>query len=105
MTGTTPDSTRPGRSAAAGQAAAAGQNAPGALAAARSETAGSETAGQAAAGQGTAEEAAEGYPAGWEADVVVSDGGVVHLRPIRPEDADAIVAFHGKLTERTRYLR
>ena len=105
MTGTTPDSTRPGRSAAAGQAAAAGQNAPGALAAARSETAGSETGGQAAAGQGTAEEAAEGYPAGWEADVVVSDGGVVHLRPIRPEDADAIVAFHGKLSERTRYLR
>src|SRR6185437_4271709 len=50
-------------------------------------------------------EAAEGYPAGWEADVVVSDGGVVHLRPIRPEDADAIVAFHGKLSERTRYLR
>ena len=47
----------------------------------------------------------EEYPAGWEADVVVSDGGVVHLRPIRPEDADAIVAFHGKLSERTRYLR
>ncbi|HEV7653440.1 MAG TPA: GNAT family N-acetyltransferase [Mycobacteriales bacterium] len=45
------------------------------------------------------------YPAGWEADVVVSDGGVVHLRPIRPEDADALVAFHGKLSERTRYLR
>jgi acyl-CoA synthetase (NDP forming)/GNAT superfamily N-acetyltransferase len=45
------------------------------------------------------------YPAGWEADVVVSDGGVVHLRPIRPEDGDALVAFHGKLSERTRYLR
>ena len=45
------------------------------------------------------------YPAGWEADVVASDGGVVHLRPIRPEDADALVAFHGRLSERTRYLR
>jgi acyl-CoA synthetase (NDP forming)/GNAT superfamily N-acetyltransferase len=45
------------------------------------------------------------YPAGWEADVVVSDGGVVHLRPIRPEDADALVAFHAKLSDRTRYLR
>jgi acyl-CoA synthetase (NDP forming)/GNAT superfamily N-acetyltransferase len=45
------------------------------------------------------------YPAAWEADVVASDGGVVHLRPIRPEDADALVAFHGKLSERTRYLR
>jgi acyl-CoA synthetase (NDP forming)/GNAT superfamily N-acetyltransferase len=49
--------------------------------------------------------AAEAYPAAWEADVVVSDGGVVHLRPIRPEDADALVAFHGKLSDRTRYLR
>ncbi len=45
------------------------------------------------------------YPAGWEADVVVSDGGVVHLRPIRPEDADALVAFHATLSDRTRYLR
>ncbi|HEY6745906.1 MAG TPA: GNAT family N-acetyltransferase [Mycobacteriales bacterium] len=45
------------------------------------------------------------YPAGWEADVVVSDGGVVHVRPIRPEDADALVAFHATLSDRTRYLR
>jgi acyl-CoA synthetase (NDP forming)/GNAT superfamily N-acetyltransferase len=52
-----------------------------------------------------AQVAREGYPAAWEADVVVSDGGVVHVRPIRPEDADALVAFHGKLSERTRYLR
>jgi acyl-CoA synthetase (NDP forming)/GNAT superfamily N-acetyltransferase len=51
------------------------------------------------------EQAAEAYPAGWEADVVVSDGGVVHLRPIRPEDADGLVAFHATLSERTRYLR
>ena len=50
-------------------------------------------------------EAAESYPAAWEADVVVSDGGVVHLQPIRPEDADALVAFHAKLSDRTRYLR
>jgi acyl-CoA synthetase (NDP forming)/RimJ/RimL family protein N-acetyltransferase len=47
----------------------------------------------------------EEYPAGWEADVVVSDGGVVHVRPIRPEDADALVAFHATLSDRTRYLR
>jgi acyl-CoA synthetase (NDP forming)/GNAT superfamily N-acetyltransferase len=58
-------------------------------------------AGQAAAGS----YAAGSYPAAWEADVVVSDGGVVHLRPIRPEDADALVAFHAKLSDRTRYLR
>jgi acyl-CoA synthetase (NDP forming)/RimJ/RimL family protein N-acetyltransferase len=45
------------------------------------------------------------YPARWEADVVLSDGGTVHLRPIVPSDADALVAFHGRLSERTRYLR
>ena len=45
------------------------------------------------------------YPAHWEADVVASDGGVVHLRPILPADADALVAMHARLSERTRYLR
>ncbi|MFC9790293.1 GNAT family N-acetyltransferase [Rhodococcus sp. NPDC127528] len=39
------------------------------------------------------------------ADVLAADGGAVHLRPIRPEDADKLVAFHAKLSERTRYLR
>jgi acyl-CoA synthetase (NDP forming)/GNAT superfamily N-acetyltransferase len=45
------------------------------------------------------------YPKSWEADVVLSDGGTVHLRPIVPSDAEALVAFHGKLSDRTRYLR
>ncbi|GAB17934.1 putative acetate--CoA ligase [Gordonia effusa NBRC 100432] len=45
------------------------------------------------------------YPRHWIADVLASDGGVVHLRPIVPDDADRIVEFHGKLSERTRYLR
>jgi len=45
------------------------------------------------------------YPRDWEADVVLSDGGTVHLRPIIPTDADGLVAFHGKLSERTRYFR
>ena len=44
-------------------------------------------------------------PAHWEADVVVADGGTVHLRPICPNDGDALVAFHAKLSPRTRYLR
>jgi acyl-CoA synthetase (NDP forming)/RimJ/RimL family protein N-acetyltransferase len=44
-------------------------------------------------------------PRHWEADVLASDGGTVHLRPITPDDADGLVAFHGKLSERTRYLR
>jgi acyl-CoA synthetase (NDP forming)/RimJ/RimL family protein N-acetyltransferase len=44
-------------------------------------------------------------PPHWEADVVAADGGTVHLRPIRPSDADALVAFHAGLSRRTRYLR
>ena len=44
-------------------------------------------------------------PRHWAADVVVADGGTVHLRPIRPDDAEALVAFHGGLSQRTRYLR
>ncbi|MHA6799069.1 bifunctional acetate--CoA ligase family protein/GNAT family N-acetyltransferase [Bounagaea algeriensis] len=51
------------------------------------------------------EELPEDYPRRWEADVVLSDGGTVHLRPIIPADADRIVALHGKLSERTRYYR
>ncbi|MCT2584011.1 bifunctional acetate--CoA ligase family protein/GNAT family N-acetyltransferase [Actinophytocola gossypii] len=45
------------------------------------------------------------YPRRWEADVVLSDGGTVHLRPIVPTDGDALLAFHGRMSERTRYLR
>ncbi|SFM89428.1 Acyl-CoA synthetase (NDP forming) [Pseudonocardia ammonioxydans] len=45
------------------------------------------------------------YPRHWEADVVASDGGIVHLRPITPDDADLVLTFHGKLSDRTRYLR
>jgi acyl-CoA synthetase (NDP forming)/RimJ/RimL family protein N-acetyltransferase len=39
------------------------------------------------------------------ADVLLTDGTTVHLRPIRPEDADDIVATHSRFSERTRYLR
>ncbi|MQA62880.1 MAG: GNAT family N-acetyltransferase [Actinophytocola sp.] len=45
------------------------------------------------------------YPRRWEADVVLTDGGTVHLRPIVPTDSDAIVALHGRLSDQTRYLR
>ncbi|MFI5491189.1 GNAT family N-acetyltransferase [Actinoplanes sp. NPDC051859] len=38
-------------------------------------------------------------------DVLLSDGSAVHLRPIRPDDASAIVAFHSRMSDRTRYLR
>ncbi|MFD5826845.1 GNAT family N-acetyltransferase [Lentzea sp. NPDC060358] len=45
------------------------------------------------------------FPRRWEADVVLSDGGTVHLRPITPDDADKLREFHGRLSERTRYFR
>ncbi len=38
-------------------------------------------------------------------DVLLTDGTTVQLRPICPEDADAIVAMHSRFSERTRYLR
>ena len=41
----------------------------------------------------------------WEADVVLSDGGTVHFRPVRPDDADRLVAFHGRLSPETIYFR
>ena len=39
------------------------------------------------------------------ADVLLSDGSTAHLRQIRPQDAPAIVAFHSRMSDRTRYLR
>src|SRR5437660_7738878 len=45
------------------------------------------------------------YPKHWEADVVLSDGGTVHLRPITPDDAQLIVGLHSRLSDRTRYFR
>ncbi|ADG74591.1 GCN5-related N-acetyltransferase [Cellulomonas flavigena DSM 20109] len=49
--------------------------------------------------------AAAPYPAGWEADVVLTDGSTTRLRPIRPDDADALQAFHVGQSERSTYLR
>jgi acyl-CoA synthetase (NDP forming)/GNAT superfamily N-acetyltransferase len=45
------------------------------------------------------------YPPHWEADVVLADGGTAHLRPIRPDDADRLVAFHSALSAETIYFR
>jgi acyl-CoA synthetase (NDP forming)/GNAT superfamily N-acetyltransferase len=45
------------------------------------------------------------YPKHWEADVVLSDGGTAHMRPITPEDADALRAFHARLSPETIYFR
>ncbi|HVM27771.1 MAG TPA: GNAT family N-acetyltransferase [Mycobacteriales bacterium] len=46
-----------------------------------------------------------GYPAHWEADAVLADGGIVHLRPIRPDDADRLREFHARLSPETVYNR
>lgn len=46
-----------------------------------------------------------GYPVQWEADVVLRDGSVGHLRPIRPSDVAGLHAFHAKQSEESIYLR
>jgi acyl-CoA synthetase (NDP forming)/RimJ/RimL family protein N-acetyltransferase len=45
------------------------------------------------------------YPAHWEADVVLSDGATAHLRPIRPDDADRMVEFYGRVSDESKYFR
>ncbi len=45
------------------------------------------------------------YPAHWEADAVLGDGGTVHLRPIMPADADLLREFHSRLSPDTVYNR
>jgi len=45
------------------------------------------------------------YPARYIAPWTMKDGGVVNIRPIRPEDEPAMVRFHETLSERSVYLR
>jgi acyl-CoA synthetase (NDP forming)/GNAT superfamily N-acetyltransferase len=46
-----------------------------------------------------------GYPVEWEADVVLRDGTVAHLRPIKPTDEEGIHRFHAGQSEESIYLR
>jgi acyl-CoA synthetase (NDP forming)/GNAT superfamily N-acetyltransferase len=46
-----------------------------------------------------------GYPSHWESDVVLADGGTLHVRPIRPDDGDRMVAFHGRQSSESIYFR
>ncbi|GAB3584624.1 bifunctional acetate--CoA ligase family protein/GNAT family N-acetyltransferase [Calidifontibacter terrae] len=46
-----------------------------------------------------------GYPAGWEADVVLRDGSVAQVRPIRPADVEALQEFHRLQSPESIYLR
>ncbi len=44
-------------------------------------------------------------PIEWEADVVLKDGTVAHVRPISPEDAEGIKTFHSRQSAESIYLR
>lgn len=46
-----------------------------------------------------------GYPAVYEADVVLRDGATAHLRPITPGDADLLVSFYARVSEQSKYYR
>lgn len=45
------------------------------------------------------------YPDELERDVRTPSGTVLHLRPIRPDDAPKLVAFHSSLSAQSVYLR
>ena len=47
----------------------------------------------------------ERYPDHWEADVVLTDGGTAHLRPIRSDDAGLLRAFYARLSSESIYYR
>ncbi|MBW5484182.1 bifunctional acetate--CoA ligase family protein/GNAT family N-acetyltransferase [Streptomyces bambusae] len=45
------------------------------------------------------------YPAHWEADVVLRDGGTAHIRPITPADAGRLVSFYEQVSDESKYYR
>ncbi|WP_200262701.1 GNAT family N-acetyltransferase [Streptomyces sp. HSG2] len=45
------------------------------------------------------------YPAHWEADVVLRDGGTARVRPIDVDDADRLVGFYERVSEESKYYR
>ncbi len=45
------------------------------------------------------------YPDHWEADVVLSDGGTAHLRPIRSQDAELLRTFYARVSAESIYYR
>ena len=45
------------------------------------------------------------YPAHWEADVVLRDGSTMHIRPVRPQDADALQEMHLGQSEQSMIFR
>src|SRR5665648_177798 len=47
----------------------------------------------------------DAHPVWWEADVVLRDGSVAHVRPILPTDADRLRRFHAGQSAESIYLR
>jgi len=47
----------------------------------------------------------DAYPSALERNVRLRDGEVIHLRPIRADDAGRLVDFHGLLSPHSVYLR
>jgi acyl-CoA synthetase (NDP forming)/RimJ/RimL family protein N-acetyltransferase len=45
------------------------------------------------------------YPVHWEADVVLRDGGIAHIRPITPYDAQRLVSFYEQVSDESKYYR
>src|SRR6185503_14173929 len=45
------------------------------------------------------------YPAQFESDVVLRTGRTLHIRPVRPEDRDALVSFYARLSPESMHLR
>ena len=60
---------------------------------------------QAPTDQAQTGQAQTAYPAHWEADVVLSDGGTAHVRPMLPTDADRLERFYSRLSPETIYFR
>ncbi|MCO4697731.1 GNAT family N-acetyltransferase [Streptomyces sp. RO-S4] len=45
------------------------------------------------------------YPAHWEADVVLRDGGTARIRPITAGDAERLVSFYEQVSDESKYYR
>ncbi|MDQ1521257.1 MAG: hypothetical protein QOI55_2330 [Actinomycetota bacterium] len=45
------------------------------------------------------------YPAEWESDVVLTEGDLVHVRPLRPDDEARMVGLYNRLSDESIYLR
>ncbi|WP_307069704.1 bifunctional GNAT family N-acetyltransferase/acetate--CoA ligase family protein [Streptomyces sp. B3I8] len=45
------------------------------------------------------------YPAHWEADVVLRDGGTARIRPITVDDAEHLISFYEQVSDESKYYR